>query len=1454
MADMRSDARVVIKVDVNDTEASAKLSKLGQRLRSLNGSGKSTTQSFNGTNKALTQTAKNAGRLSKSVGDLDDKFNFLGRRAVQFKKDMNGAGTALRALGAAMSAVGKIVMYGALGFGAATVALGAMTLAFKAGQLAARGWNIAVQGVAGAAGVAVASIATVLGAIRELQVAQMKPLYTGPLTLAKDMSSLMGNKRLAMFSDSLQAIAAEQMRATGRVDALFQQRLTRMADFAMGDPKTLQSISAAFSLMQKEGKVTTDVYAQLQEASPALAQAFEEMAGGQKQAASAAEQGKISFTEFNNAMMEGKLKALEPFNGALDAINNTLIGQLKGSLVSIKEDLTQMGVGFVDMFKGPLAQAEQDIETFILQITPTLQKSFPQLFDRIAGDANGLLGGVLDKLAASIARNMPKLVGMGNRLGEVWADFRQALRDINGWLETAVGPFETMYNAVLRPLGQELIATLSYALAGFKGMVDGNSAALYGMGNALRGIFEGVRGFIDVLLTLKQILQPFIVGLMKFLSLLGQVFSADNFIGAMLRFVAVGGVLALLFKKFIVSLGMMKQNAVGFGQALMNLFTGQKSVQAATDSASQAAQKQTAAVNGTTAAMERMLLVMQEILYIQRQMAGIPAFGSMTAGRFVMPAGVSAKMAAQQQQAIQSGIAMPLSAKPVGPVALSSTSAARTAERTGRAMGRGFAESKMGKTITGMGVGVGMIAPLLGSFVSGKADSTNNGMQALGGALTMGGTGAMIGSMFGPWGTLIGGLGGALVGGISGWLGADKEQERRTESTRELVGSKVSDALGTGNRLSDYVNARNVIKQGEQELRFMREGGKSNIARLEKERDLAVSSVMTEFLDFVGPLAQKEFGLQAGGKMRQLGEGFQYEYMDPTYGSQVQNLGDFESNFFEDAARMFAQQRYGISEGDALAAVTGKGGSKNVLFLKEIVAGRYNDEIAATNKELERLAAEYGDLDAASNKYREELERVNKAQVSFNRNMDDAVYGLGLNADEVSALFDELGYSLSETGVGISEFNKLIGYTGDSAADMAVAVGRLRDSLVAPLEQERMKAETANALEQQLTAWFETRGTSMTGSDMTIMAADTMTALLDSILSRYLSGEMTFDQAFGQSNIDTAGMPRAEAARAQLDDDGGVLGRQIQALLSQSPDLDPYLVQLLKNNADAITNKIDEMNTNPFERAKFDPAFAERFTTAMNGAAAQAFEMIDTKGVDAGTALDTAALGLETFLKEEGIKVTPQTLEQMSTTLGNTVLNSSTAIQNAHYLGAQEVSRKIREALAGGVRLIPSAGGGTPKQDTATPRDGRFGDSATARFRQTMVSHSMLNRRFGGKRAVTSGIRDWGIGSLNSDHTTGAAFDLTGDNLLSYGKAVRDTGGFAEIHGGPSERHLHVVPNVGDSYSPRPMASQQAAAAGSTGGPITVNVYGAEGQSVQALANEVVARLDRRERSMRERS
>ena len=162
-----------------------------------------------------------------------------------------------------------------------------------------------------------------------------------------------------------------------------------------------------------------------------------------------------------------------------------------------------------------------------------------------------------------------------------------------------------------------------------------------------------------------------------------------------------------------------------------------------------------------------------------------------------------------------------------------------------------------------------------------------------------------------------------------------------------------------------------------------------------------------------------------------------------------------------------------------------------------------------------------------------------------------------------------------------------------------------------------------------------------------------------------------------------------------------------------------------------------------------------------------------------------------------------------------------------------------------------------PGGDTSTPRAGHIGDTSVSKtLGRTMSRHNYFNGLLTGKRTITSSLRDYNLGSPSSDHATGNAYDLTGQNLGQYASLIKAAGGFAEFHGAASSRHLHVVPPAaptGDTST-----AKVAMAANGTGGQtvssdnITINVY--ETNNPKATAEEVAKKLMQMQRNARQRS
>jgi len=154
--------------------------------------------------------------------------------------------------------------------------------------------------------------------------------------------------------------------------------------------------------------------------------------------------------------------------------------------------------------------------------------------------------------------------------------------------------------------------------------------------------------------------------------------------------------------------------------------------------------------------------------------------------------------------------------------------------------------------------------------------------------------------------------------------------------------------------------------------------------------------------------------------------------------------------------------------------------------------------------------------------------------------------------------------------------------------------------------------------------------------------------------------------------------------------------------------------------------------------------------------------------------------------------------------------------------------------------------------DTRTPR----GDTTSSRLGRTLRRHDYMDGMLTGKRNMTSSFRTDNLGSINSDHITGRAYDLTGQNLGAYSEMVNRSGGFAEFHGRGGGRHLHVVPGetpVGDNTAPYMGNVASSGGSSSSTNNYNITVQGSPGMDVNQLADAVMARLQRVERSNRER-
>lgn len=115
-------------------------------------------------------------------------------------------------------------------------------------------------------------------------------------------------------------------------------------------------------------------------------------------------------------------------------------------------------------------------------------------------------------------------------------------------------------------------------------------------------------------------------------------------------------------------------------------------------------------------------------------------------------------------------------------------------------------EDKKKLDATTLGTGIAQLGiSAINAFGTDEEDRiTGKGVRQQAGktALSMGATGAKVGSMFGPWGTLIGGAAGLIGGGIAGTVSAKNAQQDQADHLKELYYGAFGGELPTTNDTS----------------------------------------------------------------------------------------------------------------------------------------------------------------------------------------------------------------------------------------------------------------------------------------------------------------------------------------------------------------------------------------------------------------------------------------------------------------------------------------------------------------------------------------------------------------------------------------------------------------------------------------------------------------------------
>jgi len=742
----------------------------------------------------------------------------------------------------------------------------------------------------------------------------------------------------------------------------------------------------------------------------------------------------------------------------------------------------------------------------------------------------------------------------------------------------------------------------------------------------------------------------------------------------------------------------------------------------------------------------------------------------------------------------------------------------RTETKFGASQKR-FAQSGTGKMGTGMALSMAsqyapeemrgamalggtlsMIDPRLGLAVAGvggalKAKSVGAG--ALAGAAG----GAQIGAMFGPWGAAIGGGIGLLAGGIMGAINKHKDQMKK--ATKAAQGS--INSLFTG-------IAASASKQ-------------FDLNREAQARGEDMSKRKTAFGNIVKDFQAKKQTMIGTVKQGSLYKAFESE----------DNATEKDT-----AAKALIEDLY----------------SRQSQFGMTITPEMKKDALKKPTTYVEELVKVGGAFD----KTMEGMESVNQ------KRLKQLSRDTGKSAAELELLAQELGVDLYDATVKYTDLAKQLG------AAMVKTASQLNDALIDMMMGRGDKyTQNIKAREAQNAIDMSARGYRDKMLNENATAAE-KSAATDEFFASYAEQNLALNKgnvfdafedsynmfvkgdAFAKGNV-FEGMKGTKAEVEGKALTAGYREDMVSQLTSQLLGLAQK--ENISLDAASVEKQLAGMDNSALLR--FGRGFENENVNTVLGEGGEGGvnallkwigldkTKLDFQTVDAGESGEAGALDQFTGdLKEVAKKMG---LDYGEFNRAITLYKTTTEAFFKGSAGGPDWWQK-------GLTWNPETGKLAP--DTATPRGGQIGDTTTSKLSQTMARHQAMDRQLTGKRTVTSSWRDFNLGSSNSDHVTGRAYDLVGQNLGKYATMVHANGGFAEFHGNMAERHLHVVPGptpgVGDTTVPA-MNTKAIPAGGSTStgpGNYSITINGAN-QSPEAIANMVVAKLNDRERSYRER-
>jgi hypothetical protein len=1448
-----ADEKIVIKIDVDArTTAIEKTTQAVKRLKRESGkfsSGRSDVNTY------LQNMDKS---LTKSTSNLKRHFDFIDKGVKAF------GGVLKKFVSVALK--GIILEMAALG----AAMLGVHAL-FIAGKFLAKAYSGAMQVLAGGAAAATVAIATAAAAVREQQAAMYAYRGKG----AKELGSGLNQARAGMRALQMDAdLAGLGVAALNKSYATMSKTMStpqinastglfkNLMDFGSAgqDPAAAaEKVAAVIESLSNSKKSLSDVTAAAKAVGPEMAEALKKANVKTKD-------------QLKQLIMSGKLAEFGGVAGQFDAVNNTLIGKVKIFFSLIKGQFADFGQGFLEPAKVAMQKIfniiSRDLRKLMVVTTAFGTGTF---FD-------SLVNGV-DKVSSFmvniIQKWLPRTQGFFSSIGNWWnsftngwkkmVDFMRPMIDGARVLEKAFSPIWAAIKQGgidnFKVFREELLANQDEVLEfgnRIGDLISGVSDFAQGLKRAFFNVLPIVNDVIGGLTTMFKQAAGFMTlfsgnnGFLKFLSLvplLGMFLGGKKMSATKGGFMTSGsmGLQSMNVQATNVNIngagpGVGGPRAPGSSTSLSS--GGRPNNFGANNSRVIAAQAPTtASYYGATATA-------------YPGMGMMPASGPLGTMNPYQPinGGKGFKNFRMKQRYMRSSSQYGgklFGNEKTGQKGINNSMTAKMGVGMGLGIASQYAPEEM-RGAMALGGAVGMFNPLAGIGVAGiggamKAQGAGKG--ALSGAVG----GAAMGAFFGPMGIAIGAGLGLLAGGIMGGI---NEVREKAKAARAVITSSV------GSIFTGIMTGRS--KEFAANINAAERGGDTTGRRGSFE------GVGAEF-------ASKTKGLS--DKARDANRTRKGEYVQDVLNSNITTAAMYKTPLAPLAALRTSVRVMSallpdivgnvmskIPGGGLLNKIPGMGLMKGAIgmdvktartgrsedFLQDLFDNQDKYGMKMTEAEL-KTAKE--DPQTSVKDYVKKIEERGKA---FNmlddvnkKRLDTLSTMSGKTKPELEALAKSLGVNLYDATV---KFDDLV---------TKLKINMLRSA-------DEMKAAQTNALLDS-TSLF----------DAAIKQIDAGYAVDEksrTLKDQFDAGSLTEKNLLGYMQTlpsDLAAMYGGDPVKAFYElrrSVGSEKGTQFQtggALEGMGSTFlnNPVFQKYLKTSEDAMLGEASTQVGAVINKGgkMVDPDLIKQKLAGMDAPQQEAFmkkisEYDSLQNLTGADAAERKAKmqGSEALLAELGIPTSA--LKDISkdeldaaTKMDEASVNFKSAVEQYVLHTAAAFGPDSQKPDWWSKEAMKDIMGG----DTSSPRGSRIGDTTSSRLSQTMSRHAAMNGQLTGNRTITSAFRTFGLGSPSSDHATGRAYDLTGQNLGAYSKLVHANGGFAEFHGNNANRHLHVVPGPGamgdttvPSYGKMPQSMP-----GQSGQAITNNitVNGAPGQSPDAIAAAVIQKIDARERNIRER-